>query len=379
MRLEGAVPAQVLDAIRAPFLAAGGARLEAPIVQPLSLFLDLAGEAMRERLFIVQGPNGDEACLRPDFTILAAKAHIESADATGRYFYEGHAFRVAPPGAQRTEEFLQIGLEAFEQGDAAEADAAMTAIAWQAASAGGRDDLTLLLGDVGLFGALVDSLGLTPALATRLKRAFTSPRRLRAELDAARGQNPAPTRGGGGLAQLLAGLPEDEAAQVLSEIWALAGIEPVGGRSAASIVHRLAERAASADAPCLTAAQANTVSAFLAIADSPPAALEAVSRLALTRGHALDAALNAWERRLAALSRLSVPADQVRLSTAFGRALGYYDGMLFEIRSAALGSDAPVAAGGRYDGLPARLGGELSSGAVGCVVRPGRAWTGGAA
>ena len=74
-----------------------------------------------------------------------------------------------------------------------------------------------------------------------------------------------------------------------------------------------------------------------------------------------------------------MPADQVRLSTAFGRALGYYDGMLFEIRSAALGSDAPVAAGGRYDGLPARLGGDLSRGAVGCVVRPGRAWTGGAA
>ena len=47
MRLEGTVPAEVLDAIRAPFLAAGGVRLEAPIVQPLSLFLDLAGEAMR--------------------------------------------------------------------------------------------------------------------------------------------------------------------------------------------------------------------------------------------------------------------------------------------------------------------------------------------
>jgi len=81
MRLEGTVPAEVLDAIRAPFLAAGGVRLEAPIVQPLSLFLDLAGEAMRERLFIVQSPNGEEACLRPDFTILTAKAHIEAGSA----------------------------------------------------------------------------------------------------------------------------------------------------------------------------------------------------------------------------------------------------------------------------------------------------------
>ena len=46
----------------------------------------------------------------------------------------------------------------------------------------------------------------------------------------------------------------------------------------------------------------------------------------------------------------------MRLTTAFGRAFGYYDGFLFEVRSAALGDDQAVAAGGRYDGLPARLG-----------------------
>jgi ATP phosphoribosyltransferase regulatory subunit len=50
--------------------------------------------------------------------------------------------------------------------------------------------------------------------------------------------------------------------------------------------------------------------------------------------------------------------------------------MLFEVRSAALGDDQPVAAGGRYDGLPARLGGKATT-AVGCMVRPGRAFAGG--
>jgi histidyl-tRNA synthetase len=44
------------------------------------------------------------------------------------------------------------------------------------------------------------------------------------------------------------------------------------------------------------------------------------------------------------------------LAAAFGRAFGYYDGFLFEVRSDALGDERPVAAGGRYDGLPARLG-----------------------
>jgi ATP phosphoribosyltransferase regulatory subunit len=378
MKLEGAVPADVLDAIRSPFLAAGAERLEAPIVQPLSLFLDLAGEAMRERLFIVQSPNGEEACLRPDFTILAAKAHIGAGAGRRRYVYEGHAFRVAPPAAGRSEEFLQIGLEAFDDADPVGADAGMAALAWTAAAAGGRSDLTLLLGDVALFGVFVDSVGLSDVLAARLKRSFASPRRLRAELDGACREEGHAPRGDERLTALLATLPQTEAAAILTEIWTLAGIQPVGGRSPAEIAHRLAERAALADAPRLTSAQADRIASFLAIADTPPAALQAVARLAGDRGPALDAALETWEQRLAAMIALGVPAERMRLSTAFGRALGYYDGVLFEVRGDALGPEAPAAAGGRYDGLPARLGGPADTRAVGCVVRPGRAWTGGA-
>ena len=68
-----------------------------------------------------------------------------------------------------------------------------------------------------------------------------------------------------------------------------------------------------------------------------------------------------------------IPEGALRFSAAFGRSFGYYDGVLFEVRSAALGEDQPVAAGGRYDGLAARLGARLPTGAVGCMVRPGRA------
>jgi len=50
-----------------------------------------------------------------------------------------------------------------------------------------------------------------------------------------------------------------------------------------------------------------------------------------------------------------------------------------EVRSAALGPDRPVASGGRYDGLLARLGGATDARAVGCVVRPWRAFSGGEA
>ncbi len=372
MRLEAPVPADVLAAIRAPFLETPAERLEAPVMQPLGVLLDLAGETLRERLFIVQG-DGPEACLRPDFTVPALRAHMASGRPRGRYLYSGHAFRVAPRGSMLDEEFPQIGVEAFEPGDAALADAEMAALAWRAAVAGGRPDLTLLMGDVGLFGDYVDALGIAPPLAQRLKRAFSNPRRLRVELARA-ASGPAPPDGGR-LAALLSGLSEDAAAGVLEEIWALAGVEPVGGRSAAEIAHRLTQRAALAAAPRLSSRQAELIQRFLAIAGDPAEALGEIARL-VEGAEALEAARVGWTLRLSALTAAGVPAERIRFSAAFGRAFGYYDGVMFEVRAAALGEDQPVAAGGRYDSLPARLGARLATGAVGCMVRPGLAWRG---
>ncbi|WP_175582097.1 ATP phosphoribosyltransferase regulatory subunit, partial [Caulobacter sp. SSI4214] len=97
MRLERSIPAAALDAIRAPLLAAGATPVDAPVLQPLGLLLDLAGEAMRSRLFVVSGDGGEEACLRPDFTVAVAREHFaDGAGEPGRCFYEGKAFRVAP-------------------------------------------------------------------------------------------------------------------------------------------------------------------------------------------------------------------------------------------------------------------------------------------
>jgi ATP phosphoribosyltransferase regulatory subunit len=374
VRLEAPVPGEILAAIEAPFRDTPAEALDAPLLQPLGLLLDLAGETLRERLFVVQG-DGPETCLRPDFTVPAVRAHIASGRPSGRYFYSGHAFRVAPRGALRAEEFPQMGVEAFEPGDAAAADAGMAALAWRASYAGGRDDLTLLMGDIGLFGAFIDALDLAPPLAARLKRAFSTPRRLRLELEREASGTP-PADGGGRLAALLSGLSEEAAAGVLEEIWAMAGIEPVGGRSPAEIVHRLAERAALAAAPRLTPVQADLARRFLALAGDPRDVLADVVTLVGRTTPPLDVVREAWERRLAALAASEVPGDRTRFSAAFGRAFGYYDGVLFEVRSAALGEDQPVAAGGRYDGLPARLGAALPTGAVGCMVRPGRAWAG---
>jgi ATP phosphoribosyltransferase regulatory subunit len=371
MRVEPTVPAAVLAAIRAPFEGAGAERADAPLLQPLNLLLDLAGEAMRARLFVVQSEGGAESCLRPDFTVPIVRQHVDGGRASGRYYYQGAAFR-ASTAADRPEEFVQVGLEMFSpNGPVEAADAEIAALAWQAAAAGGRDDLSLWLGDVALFGAFVESLDLPEALAARLRRVAGRPRLLWAELSRV---GEAAADGGGTLAGLLAGLTETQAAALLEEVWALAGVEPVGGRGPAEIAARLVKKAEAAQAPALTEAQAAAIQAFMHIDDAPAAAFARMAELAGAKATALKAALAGWEARLADLGR-AAPAERMRFTPALGHAFDYYDGITFEVRSAAVGPDLPVAVGGRYDGLLARLGGG-SGRAVGCMVRPWRAYAG---
>jgi len=375
MRVEPAVPGEVRAAVRAPLEGSGAERADAPLLQPLNLLLDLAGEAMRARLFVVQAEGGAESCLRPDFTVAIARQHIEGGRAAGLYWYEGAAFR-ASAGADRPEEFVQIGLEMFSPGGGRveAADAEIAGLAWRAAAAGGRDDLSLWLGDVALFGAFVESLDLPETLAARLKRVAGRPRLLWAELSRV-GET---TADGGTLAGLLAGLSEGQAAALLEEVWALAGVEPVGGRGPAEIAARLVKKAEAARAPALTEAQADAIRAFMAIDDQPAYAFARMRELAGARDRALKAALAGWDARLLELTR-TAPAERTRFTPALGHAFDYYDGLTFEVRSAAVGADLPVAVGGRYDGLLARLGGPGDARAVGCMVRPWRAWTGGQA
>ena len=212
--------------------------------------------------------------------------------------------------------------------------------------------------------------------APRLNAAFAAGRPMRAEV--ARLAAPVAAAGGGRLAGMLSDLPEAEAAAALEEIWRLAGVQPVGGRGAGEIVHRLAERAEAARTPRLSPAEADLLVRFLQVSAPPARALDAAQRLAHEAHGALDPVLEGWRRRLDALAAAGAPVETAVLACAFVRPFSYYSGALFEVRSAALPGDAPVAAGGRSDSLLARLGGAAGP-SVGCMVRPWRAWSGGGA
>jgi ATP phosphoribosyltransferase regulatory subunit len=367
---EARVDPARLAAIRAPFEAFGGEALDAPVLMPLSRLLDVAGEALRAHLFVVQSEQAEEQALRPDFTVAAAMAHIGSGRASGRYRYEGKAFIAQDRGSNAPTEFLQIGVEQFGPSpDPAAEDAAIVALAWTAARAGGRSDLALRLGDPGLFSKFLDALGVAEPHAQRLTRAFGRPGAFQAELHLAKAARE--DGASGRLAEQLILASEAEAEILLQEIWRLSGIQPVGGRTAGEIIGRLRERAQARRAPPLTTAEADLIARFSDLDGAPDAVLGAVAALGSKAGANLDQGLQDWRRRLDLIAGSGVAMSAMRFTTRLVRPFGYYDGMLFEILSPRLAEDAPIAGGGRYDKLPARLGG--SPGAVGCMIRPGRA------
>jgi len=132
----------------------------------------------------------------------------------------------------------------------------------------------------------------------------------------------------------------------------------------------------------LSPAESDLIAHYLEITGDIRSALDRIERLAYSARIDFEPQLAPWVRRLTALVQAGVPEAAMTLSAGFTRPFGYYDGMLFEIGCPALGPDQPVAAGGRYDSLPARLGASLNHpytakpGAVGCMVRPARAWVG---
>jgi len=66
--------------------------------------------------------------------------------------------------------------------------------------------------------------------------------------------------------------------------------------------------------------------------------------------------LDAFEERNALLAKRGLALQSVKFATAFGRGFDYYTGVVFELHDPAGRADGQLVAGGRYDGLLARLG-----------------------
>lgn len=350
----------------------GGELIDPPTLMDASIPLELSGEAVRSRLCIFTDANGNERALRPDLTLPVAIAEAERLKAGGSgakgYHYNARAYRLpSSPGLDL--EFTQIGTEQFGRPSTPKEDADMFAAVAEAARAGGMAHGTAWFGDLAIFPAFVDALGLGDAVAGALKRAFRQAGGVAAMLKA--DQSPARS----GLAARLAGASWEEAEATVRDVLGVSGIEPIGVRSLEEIVGGLMAKAASVKAGGVPDEAVKVLEDVLAVEEAPEQVAATLSKIAKSAGlPSLDVPIGNLAERMDAIT-LAAPELQTnaKFGTPFGRRFNYYDGFLFELFAEGAPETAPFAAGGRYDSLIEKLsGGEVSATGIGGVVRPDR-------
>jgi ATP phosphoribosyltransferase regulatory subunit len=350
--------------LSAHLVGAGYPRAEPPILQPASVFLDLAGEDIRGRIFLTSDPAGAELCLRPEYTIPVCRDYLASAQAgqPAAFSYLGPVFRA---GAGASPEIRQAGLESFGRMDREAADAEIFALALEAAQADGRR-LAVRMGDTGLFNAVLDALGLPSPWLRRIRRGHMRGQSLATIL--AQPGNGQSTADHSGVLAALEGVDKQGARALVQDLLSIAGISSVGGRSASEIAERFLEQAAMKTDSGIGEERRAVLERFTAITGDPDSASLKLRALARDSGLDLAAALDTFDLRTGFIAARGIDLAAVTFSASFGRNLDYYTGFVFEAFDPAAPRARPLAGGGRYDRLLRTLGAAQDIPAVGAAI-----------
>ncbi|MCB2136599.1 MAG: ATP phosphoribosyltransferase regulatory subunit [Rhodobacteraceae bacterium] len=342
------------DRLMAAFLQAGALPVEADILQPAEVLLDLYGEDIRARAYVTSDPLRGEMMLRPDFTVPVVQMHMEGGAEPARYAYMGEVFRKQEHLSDRKSEYFQVGYEVFDRENPALADAEVFAL-----FAGLLVPLNLraVTGDIAILMDAVRGLKTLDTRKAAILRHIWRPRRFTRLLDRFGGRAALPeTR-----ARLLVAMAKGEALTTAPQI---------GLRSEAEIAARLAALREDAAAPAISGEEVARLDDLLNLTAKCPAALSHLRDLARDMP-AVAAATDRMEARLEALAAKGIDVEGLDFEASHGRTtLEYYDGFVFSFH----GHDPhlpPVASGGRYDAMTEVLGQGRSIPAVGGVIRPG--------
>ena len=339
--------------LRALFEAAGAQAIEAPVLLPAEMLLDLYGEDIRARAYVTSDALRGEQMLRPDFTVPVVQMHMEHGAEPARYTYAGEVFRRQEEDETRANEYLQVGFELFARDNPADADAEVFALI---ASVLEGLPLRPATGDIGLLTAAVTGLHTTQARKSALMRHIWRPRRFRALIERYAGRAPVPP----------------SRAALLADLDPLAHAGPeIGLRTRAEIGARITALHEDASAPPISETEVQLMDALLSVRETVPFALEHLRDIAVDMP-SIGPAVNRLDARATALQARGVDIDALQFEASYGRTqMEYYDGFVFGFYAGAHPGLPPVATGGRYDALTRRLGQGREIPAVGGVVRPG--------
>ncbi len=283
--------------------ACGFAEYDAPVLEPLELYIEKSGEEIVGQLFNFEDRGGRQVALRPEMTPSLARMVGEKANSLKRpvrWFNVGEHYRYERPQKGRLRAFYQFNADILgEPGPGADAELVALAVSVLRGFGLGPDDFRVRLSDRDLWMLLLGAEGVDATAAPAVLGVIDKMGRTSREA-------------------------------------VLEKLGPLFGGGADSFLGRVEEAAALRDLADLR---------------------EFVGALPLEGGlrEQADERLARWEELLAALEALGA-AEFVHIDLGIVRGLAYYTGFVFEAFEAS-GQSRALAGGGRYDALVRKLGG----------------------
>jgi histidyl-tRNA synthetase len=357
------------------FALAGFEQVDVPVLEHLELYLRKNGAQVLPRVYTFQDPAKQEVALRPEYTASVIRAFARRVDPTGaplRVAYAGPVFRYDDPAPSVARQFTQAGVEVL--GDAGiRTDAAVIALACEAAQAAGAGPLVLVLGHLGLVRAVLAQLDVGSYAEQYLLEHLELFNQDKAPIQLLRqrlglyGVEPAPTseddeRLAAALARAVRDAAPEEARDLVAAIVDQMGVSLLGStRSPEDILDRMLQkaqrRAAMLDGQWQRSLdRALQFLARLCTLRGPAGeVMRATTRLLAEYGLP-DVALADLREVLGYLADHDLPDVLLEVAPGMARGIAYYSGTIFELYAVtAAGERVEIGGGGRYDALAQAL------------------------
>jgi histidyl-tRNA synthetase len=350
------------------FARAGYEQINTPVLELVDLHERKSGAGIVSKLFELTGHASGRACLRPELTAGIIRAYTAAEPCPSlpwRVSHAGPAFRrESSTRADRLREFHQVGVERLgDSGAVADAEVIWLA-SWTLAEAGVRD-ATIRLGHVGLTLEILGRSGL-PATAQAALVEMLS------EAAAEGGDVGSLGRGLDHFTEWLRQGSDVEEIALPIEDADVGGIDrlfrtlvPVitGRRPGHEIIQRL-RRKWDLGHSWLEGLD-RVRDQVRALADLKGPAVDVLDRLARDFEALAPDSVASLRALVRSLGDHGVNLDRLELDLGFGRGIGFYSQMIFEVLAPTPDGPVEVCGGGRYDGLARVLGSDRDDRGVG--------------
>ncbi len=358
--------ARLLDGFR----GAGYRRIRTPILEYTELHQRKSGAGIVSKLFEIDGAGPETVGLRPELTASIVRAFAEAPECPPlpwRVCMSGPVFRRESESggdSLRLREFTQVGVELIGAGGP-EADAEVIGLADRSLAEAGLPGATVRLGHVGLIVEILGGTGLPSASASALIEVLSASAAeggrvvaLESALDRLAGW----LRPGEDAESILPAVRDDDETGV-DRLFRHLVPDVTGRRSGREIVHRIRRKWDLGHSLAETLGRVRDQVHALGELRGP--ATEVLGRLEGPLASVAPRAAAGLHELVAQLGRQGIEPGRIELDLGFGRGIGFYSQMIFELVVATDSGPVEVCGGGRYDGLAQVLGSDRDGRGVG--------------